>query len=129
MYFCEKCGCEFERPEVIRDNPCEIPGYFELWEVCPHCGSEEFLTESICSACGLGYPEANKESSLKLCPACRSEVLKRFQKFIAENFTCEEVLYLDECYDGRDLSEKITREKLSKERSGVKYPIQKKLIL
>ena len=102
MYRCEKCHHLFEEGEQATyeesrgeyyGSPCS-----QTLSGCPLCGSgyEEVFP---CEICGSYDHEADE----KYCVDCMLDVKRRFQTFVANEFTVKERELLNELYEGEEI--------------------------
>lgn len=70
MYYCMKCGCEFEKADVICETHGLLSPPFEKRRCCPLCGSGDINSEtaSYCRCCGAKLGTGEKEYC---SPSCR----------------------------------------------------------
>lgn len=54
MYYCSECGEIFDEPKRAKDGRGEYWGApcYEVYGVCPECGSDEIGEARRCQACG-----------------------------------------------------------------------------
>ena len=104
MYICVDCNRAFERPNKIHIIHDELPERSkETYRVCPYCESEVFEIAETCSLC---ESYINKEQSrFGLCSDCEISAEQRFEDFLKEEFTENELNYLNNQYDGRYFGE------------------------
>ena len=100
MFKCLECGNLFEEGEEARwveTHGFDTPPY-EEWSGCPICkgGYKEIKPCKICGSYDHDYDE-------DYCNACKKDVHKRFSTFVADEFTEEERILLNELYDGKEL--------------------------
>lgn len=98
MYVCETCGEMFDTPGIMKFVHCEIDSKAsETFSCCPRCGGDDFFEFKRCRKCGGIVKRDNTES---LCPGCRADAVTRFKKLLKDNFTADEIDYLNVVYDG-----------------------------
>ena len=76
MYLCNDCEKVFEEFGILRDKIGDstdslAPGYLE-YEVCPHCGSDDWDSVSWCKNCESNY---TKDDYCDSCLECASHYL------------------------------------------------------
>lgn len=95
MYKCEECKNLFEEGEekLYKED------YGEEYKGCPICGGA-FEEAKPCKLCG-GYSEKFDDLH-ECCESCKTDLLKRFQNLLHNNFYDEEIEMLNELYDGEE---------------------------
>lgn len=100
MYICLTCRRVFEDPLIVPETHFELPEHpVEKFPVCPACEEANYEEAQECVMCDT----FTEESQLKafLCPQCQKAAEARFIRLLSDNFTREELEYLNEYYDGR----------------------------
>ena len=99
MYICLECGSVFDEPYVIYETHTELDEQpKETFYVCPHCKEPAYEETENCILCDKYIGKS--QAQFHLCPDCEMEAEKRFKKILAENFTKDEIKYLNNQYDG-----------------------------
>lgn len=97
-YICMDCGHRFDEPLVEDCGFVHAFGYRQAWsDVCPACGSGEYVPASYCPKCGEEMP-----STLSLCNACSAALLDKINAFFDE-LTEEEEDRFDDWMDGNSI--------------------------
>lgn len=103
MFKCLDCGHLFEDGEekLIKESLGEFWGQptVRVVSVCPICEGD-FEEVKPCEICG-SYESI--ESGESVCEKCKIRVLKRFKRFMADNFTDKERQLLNDLMDGEEL--------------------------
>ena len=108
MFYCKKCGFEFEKPQTIYEQHGLNQPPFEEVKICPNCHSKSFYEKKIthCRCCGARMLNSY---SIYCSPRCRekgeklyelerkrkrmreespiSEIIKRVKKYNKDNNT------------------------------------------
>lgn len=98
MYICRDCGYAFDEPIRYADTS----EHFGCQSIsvrfgCPHCCGD-FCEAKQCSLCGEYItPE---QARFGLCADCEIKADTRFKELMANNFTANEIDYLNNQYDG-----------------------------
>ena len=98
MYICRDCGYAFDEPMRYADTS----EHFGCQSIsvrlgCPHCCGD-FCEAKQCSRCGEYItPE---QARFGLCADCEIQADARFKELMANNFTANEIDYLNNQYDG-----------------------------
>ena len=100
MYKCYECGHLFEKGEEVRwmeTHGLSCPPYEEMTG-CPVCKGNYYEIEP-CRICGSYEHYANED----FCDNCKNDVKLKFETLMANNFSKEERILLNELYDGKDI--------------------------
>lgn len=72
MYICRDCGCAFDTPVEICDDPSpagvSLSAGCYVYQECPECGSDDFTEAYECERCGSYHADDSY-----LCPDCKEE--------------------------------------------------------
>ena len=108
MYICLDCGETFSEPGKRVDRTIEESfGMFpykcilDLYHTCPHCGSTDIEESVSCRICGK--PMGITQGKYHMCADCEIETDKLFKKLLKDNFTQDQIDYLNNQYEGEYL--------------------------
>lgn len=96
MYKCEECGCVFEEPKEYQEHHPYGMGYVaESFYCCPSCNGSIGEAQP-CKFCEeYGFEDELQDG---ICEKCISELKKRFDVALHNNFTEEEIKTLIDVY-------------------------------
>ena len=98
-YICLEYGHVFEDPVRYQQPHFELDDCpQEVFTGCPFCGGE-YEETTVCKKCGMII--GITQGKYGLCPWCEEDAEERFQKLLEENFTAEELEFLNVQYEGR----------------------------
>lgn len=96
MYHCHYCEAPFETPfRMVEDHG-------EPWDACPGCKGDDIVETRECRECDAAVDIGDLENGM--CPACRSELLKRFRAMMDATFEPWEREALNNLLDGENLT-------------------------
>jgi DNA-directed RNA polymerase subunit RPC12/RpoP len=99
IYICLDCGRVFNKPREAHEAHDELPERpYETFAECPGCGGEDIERAETCAECDAYIGES--QARYNLCPMCESSAEARFKQILSEQFTKNELEYLNNQYDG-----------------------------
>lgn len=82
MYYCNECERTFERPHILKERNEHFGNvYYDEYEVCPHCHSDNFDSAFQCVVCDEYKPASAQGAYANVCKSCETATAKKLDRF------------------------------------------------